>query len=96
MVLGGSAITVGDPDAGSNGLERMTLSASDGILVLPTMYGLSGVLGNGSGTVAFSGTITTLNDALNGLTYARANGFSGSDTIQVAIDNDGYSGTGGV
>ena len=51
--------------------------------------------GNGTSTVVFSGTIVNLNAALNGLIYTPTNGFTGSDSLQVNINDEGNTGIGG-
>ncbi len=91
---GTNAITVGDIDA--NGVpDQVTLLASNGTLTLGSTTGLTSVTGNGTGTVVLSGSIANLNAALNGLTYAANTGFSGPDSLQVSIYNNGHTGTGG-
>jgi Tol biopolymer transport system component len=89
-----NAISVGDVDGGT-GLETMTLSASHGSLSLATTSGLSAVSGNGTGSVSFSGTISQLNSALDGLQYAPGLHFVGGDTITVTINDNGNTGIGG-
>ena len=52
--------------------------------------------GNGTSSLIFSGSIANLNTALNGLIYTPTNGFTGSDSLQVSINDEGNTGTGGT
>ena len=76
----------------------MTLLASNGdaTLTLETTTGLSSVIGNGTSTVTFSGTIANLNSALDDIDFAPASNFSGTVTLQVFINDEGNTGTGGA
>ncbi|NJN86619.1 MAG: cadherin-like domain-containing protein [Leptolyngbyaceae cyanobacterium SL_7_1] len=64
----GNAITVSDVDA-EGGIERVTVSVTQGQLALGSTTGLTAVTGNGSNAVTIQGTVANLNAALNGLTY---------------------------
>src|SRR5262249_9665595 len=64
-VANGNAISISDPDAGSNTVQ-LTLSVSGGKAALSTLTGLSGS-GNGGSSLTYSGTIADLNAALSGL-----------------------------
>jgi hypothetical protein len=88
------AITVADVDA-NGGAERVTLVASNGTLTLATTSGLTSVSGNETASVGFSGTISALNAALNGLTFVPASHYFGSATVAVTINDEGNTGTGG-
>ena len=95
LVLSGSnAISVADVDANA-GVEQVTVSAGDGTLGLGSTTGLTSVSGNGSGTIVLSGTLDELNAALDGLSYAPNSGFIGQDTLDVSVNDEGNSGTGG-
>ncbi len=86
-VAGGNAITLSD-DAGVD--ETVTLEVENGILTLATLAGLTGVSGDGTDTVTFTGTLAEINAALNGLSYAPDEHFNGRDTLTVtANDNAG-------
>src|SRR5439155_12424777 len=75
----GNAISISDVDAG-NGAMRVTLSVTHGLLTLASTSGLSFNSGDGTGdpSVQFTGTISAINAALDGLTYAPDANFNGS------------------
>jgi len=77
-------ITVSDVD-GANAVEKVTLSVSNGTLTLASLSGLTINSGaNGTNTLTFTGTISSINNALNGLIYTPTNNYNGSDTLIVA------------
>jgi hypothetical protein len=92
----GNAISVSDPDAGSNDVQ-VTLTATNGTLTLNTIAGLSFSAGDGSGdaTMTFTGTQAAINTALNGLTFTPAADFSGAALVTIETNDLGNSGTGG-
>ena len=92
-----NAISVSDVDAGNDSI-RVSLTAADGTLSLGSTTGLVFVTGDGTddATMSFTGTITAINSALNGLTFKPNNGFSGTTTIQVTSDDQGHNGAGGA
>ncbi|MBW4583446.1 MAG: tandem-95 repeat protein, partial [Tildeniella nuda ZEHNDER 1965/U140] len=90
-----SGLSIGDPDAGANAVA-VTLAANSGNLTLNTTTNLA-VSGNGMQTVAFTGSIVDINAALANLTYRPVNaGFTGSDQITIAVNDQGFTGTGGA
>ncbi len=89
----GNAITVTDSAAGSNS-DSLSLSVTHGTLTLATIAGLAFTSGtNGSASFTVTGTISNLNAALNGLTYAPTANYTGSDSLAISITDpgDGYS-----
>lgn len=88
----GDAITLTDAEAGSNS-DSLTLTVSDGTLTLGSTSNLT-VSGNGTSSVTVSGTLANLNSGLNGLVYAPASGFHGSDSLHVSVTDPGDSLTG--
>jgi FG-GAP-like repeat len=65
----GDGIAIEDPDAGSsNPVWSLTLSVSNGTLTLPGTASLTGS-GNGTGSLSYSGPLSAVNAALDGLTY---------------------------
>src|SRR5262249_34955187 len=52
----GNAISVADPDVGAGNLQ-VTLSGNFGNVTLGSTSGLSGLTGNGTGTVSFQGSL---------------------------------------
>ncbi|MCP4712883.1 MAG: hypothetical protein GY869_30010, partial [Planctomycetes bacterium] len=92
-----STVSVGDDDAGTNDV-LVTLTADNGLLTLAQTSGLSFTAGNGASddTMTFTGTLTNINTALNGLIYRSIAYFEGTDTITFTVDDQGNSGTGGT
>jgi hypothetical protein len=88
-----NAISVTDPN-GATATEQVTLTASNGTLQLATTAGLSNVTGNGTGSVQFTGTLSAVNTALNGLGFQPTAGFSGAASVQVAVEDLGNTKTG--
>ena len=88
-----AGISIADVDAASGSLS-LTLSVSNGVLNLSGTTGLT-VSGNGTGSITASGTLANLNAALNGLTYAPAANYNGSDTLNIGINDNGNTGSGG-
>jgi VCBS repeat-containing protein len=90
---GGNTISITDVDAGA-GTESVTLSVSSGTLTLSGTTGLT-VSGNGTASITMSGTLTNLNNALNGMTYLGTQDFNGSDTLSIGVNDGGNTGSGG-
>ncbi|UQR61116.1 VCBS domain-containing protein [Bradyrhizobium sp. C-145] len=93
----GSAVSISDVDVGA-GSEKVTLSVSHGTLTLSTTSGLSFTAGDGTSdaSMTFSGTITSINNALNGLVYTPTASFTGTDTFTITTDDQGSTGSGGA
>jgi hypothetical protein len=91
----GNAISLGDIDAGTGNLQ-VTLTAPNGVLALSTVTGLASVSGQGTGSVAFTGSLASLNAALNGLTFTPASGFAGATTLSIVTNDQGNTGLGGA
>ena len=92
--VGGNQISVSDPAAGSNPLQE-TLTATNGTLTLSGTTGLSFASGTGAGdtTMTFTGTITDINIALDGLSFQPTGNYSGAASVQIASTD--YTGSGG-
>ena len=92
-----NGISVADVDAAADDIQ-INLSVANGVLTLSTTNGLSFNTGDGAADAAmeFLGTLTEVNAAMAGLTYRGNNGFSGSDTLTVAIDDLANNGNGGA
>ena len=92
-----NAILVADVDAGNDALT-ITLTATSGIISLGSTTGLTFGAGDGTDdvTVTFSGTLTNLNGALNGLIFKPAAGFTGTAGIQISTNDQGHNGSGGA
>jgi hypothetical protein len=91
----GTAITFADSFAGSSP-ETLTLSATDGILMLATTNGLTFAPGssNGSSSMTVTGTLANLNSAVNGLSYMPNSGYTGSDALHLSLTDPGTNLTG--
>ena len=93
----GNAITVSDADAGTTNAMQVTLSVTNGALTLGGVSGLSFSAGaNGSATMTFTGTIASINTALNGLRFDPTADFNGSAVLTLNTNDQGNSGTGGA
>lgn len=92
-----NAISVSDVDAGSDALT-VTLTATSGTVSLSGVAGLTFGTGDGTddATVSFSGTLTSINAALNGLTFKPTAGFSGVALLQINTNDQGHNGSGGA
>ncbi len=89
-----SGISIADPDEGGADVE-VTLTAVHGTLTLNTTAGLTSVSGDGSKTVTLQGPLTSINTALEPLTYRSDTDYVGSDTITVDVDDLSNTGAGG-
>ena len=90
-------VSIRDIDAAGEAIE-MTLSVTDGSLSLSQTSGLVFASGNGTNTpnLSFSGTVAAVNAALNTLSYQSETGFTGSETLRIAVNDLGNSGAGGA
>src|SRR6185437_12844605 len=93
--LMGNAISITD-DALSTASEAATLSITGGTLTLATASGLTFLSGNGSNLLNFSGPLTAIDAALDGLLYLPAQDFSGALTLSISVNDLGSSGAGGA
>ena len=93
----GNAIHIQDVDAGGGQL-LVTLSADHGLLRLSRVAGLTLMNGtaNGSATLTFTGTLSDINAALDGLVYEAAANYVGPATLRIVTDDQGNSGSGGA
>lgn len=104
-VLNGNSITITDPDAGALTVQ-VSLTAANGSLVLnPAEVGdLVGAFADSEGTrdadgsdgtLVFRGSLTDLNEALDGLQYTPTPDFFGAETLLVVTNDLGNTGNGG-
>ncbi|NIE74160.1 DUF4347 domain-containing protein [Pantoea sp. Ap-967] len=93
----GNLISVSDVDIGANPMV-VTLTANHGLLTLSQTTGLSFIVGNGSSnaTMTFSGSLSDINAALNGLTFAPTAGYFGTGSLTIESNDQGNSGSGGA
>src|SRR4029077_13070853 len=81
----GDAISVADGFAG-NSAEQLTLSVSHGQLALAAGSGVTITAGaNNSASMTVQGTLTELNNALNGLVDTPRSGYSGPDSLSLSF-----------
>ncbi|HWT14467.1 MAG TPA: hypothetical protein VN581_01690 [Patescibacteria group bacterium] len=91
-----NAISVSDSDA-AGAIESVALSVDSGVLSLGNLAGVSIDAGaDGSPNVTFSGTLSQLNAALNGLQFTPPADFFGDATLTITTDDLGNSGTDGA
>ncbi|MFD1981493.1 VCBS domain-containing protein [Mesorhizobium newzealandense] len=87
---GAKLISISDVDVGA-GTETVTLSVAHGTLTLSGTTGISFTTGDGTTdtTMTFSGTVTNINNALNGLLYNPTDTFVGADTLTITTTDLG-------
>ncbi len=92
----GNLVSISDVDAGSNPVE-VTLTATNGAVTLIGTTGLTFTSGDGIGDAAmtFTGTITDINAALDGLGFAPDPDFNGAASLTITTNDQGYTGAGG-
>ncbi|MGX1349145.1 hypothetical protein AB7M49_002721 [Bradyrhizobium elkanii] len=88
-----SGLSVADIDAASSNVTA-TIASSHANLTFNTA-GLASFTNNSSHTVTLTGTVAQVNTALATLTYNSDDGFTGSDTVTLNINDNGNTGTGG-
>ncbi|MCA9201103.1 MAG: tandem-95 repeat protein, partial [Planctomycetales bacterium] len=91
-----NAIQISDADA-NGGAVQVTLQVAGGDVTLSQTVGLTFVSGDGVGDVlmTFTGTVTDINLALDGLVFQPNANFFGAAGIQISVDDLGNSGAGG-
>ena len=90
----GNAITISDVDANGDDIA-VVLEVDDATLKLATTSGLSTVLGDGTRSLAITGPLSGINNALDGLTFRPNVGFDGMTTLSIETDDQGHGGAGG-
>ncbi len=93
---GGNAISIADVDAGGSDVE-VTLTVTQGTVSLSGVSGLAFTAGDGTAdaTMTFTGTVSDINTALDGLTYTPNANYHGADTLTLDVDDQGNTGSGG-
>ncbi len=91
---GGNAIAVSDLDAAS---LQVTLTATNGTLTLASTLGLAFSVGTGTGdaTMTFTGTVASINTALDGLSYVPTLNYNGAASLTITTNDLGATGLGG-
>lgn len=92
-----NGLAVADADLNGNPLQA-TLTAGHGVISLATTTGLTFSSGDGAAdsVMTFSGALSAVNAALNGIVYRSDAGYSGADTITLTSNDLGSSGAGGA
>jgi hypothetical protein len=92
---GGNGLSIADVDAGVNPVE-VTLSVTSGRLTLSQFTGLAFSTGDGTSdaSMTFTGNLSDINAALDGLVYAPNLDYSGGDSLAVAVNDLGNVGGG--
>ncbi len=92
----GNAITVADVDAFGADVQ-LSLSVDSGTLEIPDPTGLTFTAGQAAGfsAMTFTGTLSAINAALNGLIYIPEADFTGTVSLSLGLDDFGNSGGGG-
>ena len=85
----GDGIALHDPDAGPlDPAWDLTLSVATGTLTLSGTAGLTGS-GDGTGSLPYSGSLSALNAALDGLTFTPAAGSHGNTALSLSAASAG-------
>lgn len=92
-----AGIEIADVDALESSPLSVELSVGNGLLRLVTTDGISVTAGNASGDSALviSGTAAALNAALGTLTYRGDDAFGGIETLDILVNDQGNTGSGG-
>lgn len=94
----GNALSIADGDAGSSAVQ-VTLTATNGTVTLaPGFSGLSFTGGDGTAdaTMTFTGTVSAITTALNGLSFIPTANANGSASLQIVTNDQGNTGSGGA
>ena len=97
----GNPISAADVDVNEttapNNTLRVTLTAGHGRMTLSRTTGLTFNSGsNGSASMAFTGSLSNINAALNGMIYHGDANYAGPDTLTVLTSDLAHSGSGGT
>ena len=93
----GNLISVSDPDAASSPVQ-VQLVSTHGTSSLSGTTGLTFTVGDGTAdaTMTFTGTITSLNLRLAGLSFTPTPSYTGAAGLQIITSDQGNTGTGGT
>ncbi|MCG8002760.1 MAG: cadherin domain-containing protein [Candidatus Thiodiazotropha lotti] len=96
-VANGNAISITDVDAGSSSIE-VSLESLNGVMTLSGTAGLAFAIGDGTAdaTMTFSGSVSDINAALDGLTFSPNASYAGVASLTVTTSDLGNTGTGGT
>ncbi|MDB9526378.1 Ig-like domain-containing protein, partial [Oscillatoria sp. CS-180] len=82
LVING--ITISDSDSPT---QSVTLSIASGTLTLASTGGLTNVLGDGSNSISFDGSVSDVNAAIAGLTYTPVGETDGDFTLKITTSD---------
>jgi Calx-beta domain/Bacterial Ig domain/FG-GAP-like repeat/Bacterial cadherin-like domain len=88
----GNPITITDVDGEPNAVISVALSSENGTLALDNASVVN-AKGNNSSNISFSGTLSNINRALNGLTFKPNLNFNGEAKITIISDKQGQKDT---
>src|SRR5439155_847410 len=93
----GNLISISDVDASGSSLQ-VTLTGTNGMITLAGTSGLTFSAGDGTAdaTMTFTGKVTKINTALNGLSFAPTANFNGAANLQIVTNDQGNTGAGGA
>jgi hypothetical protein len=94
---GANRIRVADVDAGNVNPIEVTLTATNGVITLANVAGLTFSTGDGTAdpTMTFTGTRATIDARLNGLRFTPAPNYFGPASLTITTDDLGNTGAGG-
>ena len=93
----GNAISITDVDAG-NGLMTVTLTATNGLLSLGSLSGITLLTGTGLNdtSIMIEGNRANINAALQTLSFKSGSNFLGAASLTIETNDNGNSGSGGA
>ena len=89
-------ISISDSDAGANDIQ-VTLTGTNGTITLNGTTGLDFTDGDGTADAAmtFTGTLSEINTSLNGLSFDPTTDFTGTASLRIQTNDQGFTGSGG-
>ena len=94
-VANGNAIVISDVDAGG-GLVSVSINITNGTATLASTAGVNTVSGDGTGNISLYGTLASINNALDGLSFVGVVDYDETARIVVYVNDFGNSGPGFV
>ncbi|MGA7934073.1 MAG: Ig-like domain-containing protein, partial [Kovacikia sp.] len=89
-----SGLSISDVDAGTNAVQA-TLTATNGSLFLGTTTGVTVVDPDGDKSIVIQGSIASINAALTNLKYSPDTNYTGTDDINIVVNDQGFTGNTG-